>query len=84
MTWTRTNGPRSAPGSPARDCHKKIVHEVQWLPPDPNDNRSESSRNSTDRASSPSKSACSYSKRSIRIGSPSRGFGIGHICQRGT
>jgi hypothetical protein len=51
---------------------KKIVLEVQWLPPDRNDNRSESSRNPTDRASSPSKSACSYRKRSIRIGSPSR------------
>jgi hypothetical protein len=26
----------------------------------------------------------SHRKRSMRIGNPSRGFGIGHICQRGT
>src|SRR5215211_4663690 len=27
---------------------------------------------------------CSHRMRSIRIGSPSSGFGLGHICQRGT
>jgi hypothetical protein len=26
----------------------------------------------------------SQTMRSMRMGSPSRGFGIGHICQRGT